>query len=567
LTETYGNLVLTLPGGQEVAFALSEGSVTIGRATHNDIVLSDSKVSRVHAHLECSGAGCTLSDAGSVNGTFVNGARVERAALAAGDTISLGDSTLRLEIAHPRRRLDVTRIDTEADLDATFKRTTLSMTLSDTRSSRLAIYVPGKTWEVPLTQDALIIGRHAKNDIALNDPKVSRHHARIERRGNAFLIRDLSSTNGCWLGRQRIEEYVLQDGDTIRIGSAQLVFKRGFTPEALTLVDAPKSVYHRTLHPVVIVPGFMGSELWRGSERIWPNPRYMVTHPDVFRMSENNPIEARGVVNESVIIPNLITQEQYNRLGDYLAESLGYVRGKDLLEFGYDWRQDLRLSARRLGEAIEAWQSSSKEAQGPVTIIAHSMGCLVVRYYVERLGGRGRVGRLILIGGPHGGAPRTLEAFAFGQKPLFLGRLAERFQRVVVSFPSIYTILPTAACVYDAGGQSIDLYGDESWALPECQPHIANARSFRRELGHRSSVPTVCVFGYGVKTIVRVQVEEGASGRWGKVRFIRKDRGDNMIPEDSAVIEGMEIHPVHQHHGSLYVDNDVKMRLKLELMR
>ena len=41
--------------------------------------------------------------------------------------------------------------------------------------------------------------------------------------------------------------------------------------------------------------------------------------------------------------------------------------------------------------------------------------------------------------------------------------------------------------------------------------------------------------------------------------------GDGMIPEMSAVLPGAEIHPVHQHHGSLYVDNDVRMRLKIEL--
>ncbi len=33
------------------------------------------------------------------------------------------------------------------------------------------------------------------------------------------------------------------------------------------------------------------------------------------------------------------------------------------------------------------------------------------------------------------------------------------------------------------------------------------------------------------------------------------------------MLEGSEIHPVQQYHGSLFVDNDVKMRLKLELTR
>ena len=40
-----------------------------------------------------------------------------------------------------------------------------------------------------------------------------------------------------------------------------------------------------------------------------------------------------------------------------------------------------------------------------------------------------------------------------------------------------------------------------------------------------------------------------------------------MIPQHSAILPGAEIHPVRQQHGSLYVDDDVRMRLKLELTR
>jgi hypothetical protein len=39
------------------------------------------------------------------------------------------------------------------------------------------------------------------------------------------------------------------------------------------------------------------------------------------------------------------------------------------------------------------------------------------------------------------------------------------------------------------------------------------------------------------------------------------------VPESSAILKGSEIHPVRQYHGALYTDNDVKMRLRLELTR
>ena len=43
--------------------------------------------------------------------------------------------------------------------------------------------------------------------------------------------------------------------------------------------------------------------------------------------------------------------------------------------------------------------------------------------------------------------------------------------------------------------------------------------------------------------------------------------GDNRVVERYGYLEGADIHPVKQHHGSLWNDNDVKMRIRLELLR
>jgi hypothetical protein len=55
------------------------------------------------------------------------------------------------------------------------------------------------------------------------------------------------------------------------------------------------------------------------------------------------------------------------------------------------------------------------------------------------------------------------------------------------------------------------------------------------------------------------------TGRILDVSYQETKEGDSTIPQKSAMLEGSEIHPVQQYHGSLFVDNDVKMRLKLEL--
>ena len=108
---------------------------------------------------------------------------------------------------------------------------------------------------------------------------------------------------------------------------------------------------------------------------------------------------------------------------------------------------------------------------------------------------------------------------------------------------------------------------DETW-LPEKQrPFLKAARSFQREVGVTSSVPTVSVFGYGLKTKLRVKIHRQSDGRWHKVDFVEDTAGDQSVPSGSAVLKGSEIHPVFQEHGSLYVDDGVRMRLKVELTR
>lgn len=63
--------------------------------------------------------------------------------------------------------------------------------------------------------------------------------------------------------------------------------------------------------------------------------------------------------------------------------------------------QGVRRSAQHLKDFVE--QVLAREHAGRVDIVAHSLGGVVARYYVERLGGAWRVARLITIGSPHRG--------------------------------------------------------------------------------------------------------------------------------------------------------------------
>jgi pSer/pThr/pTyr-binding forkhead associated (FHA) protein len=70
------------------------GTTTIGRATDNDIVIPDVLASRHHATLVPSSEGVKILDARSINGTFVNGTRVDKALLREGDVVTIGNIDL-----------------------------------------------------------------------------------------------------------------------------------------------------------------------------------------------------------------------------------------------------------------------------------------------------------------------------------------------------------------------------------------------------------------------------------------------------------------------------------------
>jgi pimeloyl-ACP methyl ester carboxylesterase len=353
---------------------------------------------------------------------------------------------------------------------------------------------------------------------------------------------------------------VLEDGQSLRIGLAQLVFKKGFAGESLTQVEF-FGAKPRERTPVIFVPGIMGSKLWAGSELIWPNLKILFSNPETFAYPGKLPLEPRGILDQVVIVPNLIKMDQYNRMGDYLVEELGYHREQSFFEFAYDWRQDVRISARQLGQAIQNWG-----IRPPVIIIAHSLGTLVSRYFVECLGGKRMVERMILMGGPHAGTPAGLASLTIGPNILPFGIMGEKLRQVVASFPSAYQIIPDYPCGLNHEGKKINFLEDESWVQPEKLPLLRAAREFRQELGRNASVRTTSIFGYGLKTVAGLKIKTGGSGHLENVIYVSEPNGDDSVPQQSAYLPGSEIHPVQQHHGALFVDNDVKMRLKLDLL-
>ena len=81
--------------------------------------------------------------------------------------------------------------------------------------------------EFDLPRGATILGRSSDCHVTIEDPLVSRHHARIVLEGDRAVVYDLNSRNGVKVNGAPVKEPVeLKDGDRLRIGTQELVFCR-----------------------------------------------------------------------------------------------------------------------------------------------------------------------------------------------------------------------------------------------------------------------------------------------------------------------------------------------------
>ena len=72
---------------------------------------------------------------------------------------------------------------------------------------------------------SLTIGRRDDNDVIIDDPAVSGHHAKIDSLGDRFVLIDLKSKNGTFVNEQLIESHWLNNDDVVTIGGHTLILE------------------------------------------------------------------------------------------------------------------------------------------------------------------------------------------------------------------------------------------------------------------------------------------------------------------------------------------------------
>jgi hypothetical protein len=79
----------------------------------------------------------------------------------------------------------------------------------------------------PVRPGIAAIGRATVNEIVINEPTLSQRHATIEYSRSGVLLKDLGSTNGTYVGGQRIKERWLNMQDSLQFGSVHCLFIGG----------------------------------------------------------------------------------------------------------------------------------------------------------------------------------------------------------------------------------------------------------------------------------------------------------------------------------------------------
>jgi pSer/pThr/pTyr-binding forkhead associated (FHA) protein/tetratricopeptide (TPR) repeat protein len=239
--------------GKTVAVPLSREEITIGRMDGNTIRLTEQNVSRKHARLSLRSGVLRIEDLGSYNGTSLNGSALSGiSTLKDGDVILIGDYRLgiqedRASQSTPASSQSMESAPAAPPVEDTFEgqptipiSTLVAQTVFSEPAARLVVasrFMSGT--EFILDRPAQVIGRTSENDIILNHKSISRHHAKIVREGNHYVILDLESANGVRVGGVEHDRVELQSGDVIELGEVRLRFLSGDSG----LYDEPPAWY------------------------------------------------------------------------------------------------------------------------------------------------------------------------------------------------------------------------------------------------------------------------------------------------------------------------------------
>ncbi|MGB6430806.1 MAG: FHA domain-containing protein [Candidatus Acidiferrales bacterium] len=234
-------LVLKFEGAVLKEVPLGSRPVTIGRAPDSDIQVDNLAVSTCHARVYAEAGRLVVEDLNSLNGTFVNGLRVERAMLNDGDAIEIGKHHIIVDHEHDaavpldsRRKITAPKVVETMVLDTKVRRDMFEQAAALGERSQISpsrvrvptlIVLSGRTdrKEYQLIDRLTVIGKSEMASVKLRGwfaPKVA---AQVHMQDDGYYL-GLGDRVPRINGEAIVGPTRLNDGDIIAVGRVRLSF-------------------------------------------------------------------------------------------------------------------------------------------------------------------------------------------------------------------------------------------------------------------------------------------------------------------------------------------------------
>jgi Lecithin:cholesterol acyltransferase len=250
---------------------------------------------------------------------------------------------------------------------------------------------------------------------------------------------------------------------------------------------------------VVLLPGITGSVLRKDGRDVWAvsmpaafgalaslgrNLQALAVPADA-PLDDDGGVTAPRLMPDVHIVPGLWRIDGYTRIAEAIRRTFDVRPRENFFEFPYDWRRDNRVAAHRLAGASRRWLRDWRERSGnqhaKLILVAHSMGGLVARYFLEPLDGWRSTRMLVTFGTPYRGSVNALDFIANGMRKQLGPVTVVELTNLLRSFDSVYQLLPIYPCLDLGDGPLLRIA--EATGVPGLdRGRAAAALGFHREI-------------------------------------------------------------------------------------